>query len=163
MTTIDASTDLGVLRLRVADYGDTPYLPDSVYTQTLTDNSNNLTKCATIIATYILGMLSMKTHRKLAQVEVWSGEAFAQYKEFLLLTVTNPAFMTIAPIPYGAAGTALDPLLQFKNDWNRNFYTGTQSQRLAVDAAISPNDGSLYGNLNLTGATGAASGWSLNV
>lgn len=151
MTTIDPSTDIGKLRLRVADYSDLVFLPDAVYSQTLEDNDNNLTKCATIIATYILGILSLKTHRKLAQLEVWGGEAFKNYKDFLLLTVTNPAFMSIAPIPYSSSSTDLSAIQQFQNDWNKNYANGTQSQQLASDALNSPNDGSLYGNTNYNG------------
>lgn len=165
MTVLDPSSDLGKLRLRCGDWQDLVWLPDAVYVQTLSDNAGNLPKAAKICATYILGMLAFKVHRKIGlQMEVWNDAQFHQYKEFLLLTVTNPAFMDISPIPYSASGTALNPLLQFASDWNRNYYTGSQSQRLAVDAAISPNDGSLYGNLNLTGPAGSeGSGWTLNV
>lgn len=159
---IDPTTPLGVLRLRCADVSDLPFLPDSVYTQTLTDNNNSLPRSAIICATYILGMLAFRTHRKLSTLEVWGAEAFANYKEFLLLTVKDPAFMTISPVPYSGSGDALSNIIQFQSDWNKGYYTGTQSQRLAVDAAISPNDGSLYGNFNLTGPQGPSFGWELN-
>ena len=154
MAVIDPTTNIGKLRLRVADYSDLPYLPDTVYQSTLDDNDGNLTRSATVVATYILGMLSLKTHRKLQQLEVWGSEAYKNYRDFLLLTVTNPAFMNISPIPYSASGTALHPLLQFASDWNKGFPT-TQSQQLAHDASISINDGSLYGVLG----NGDSSGW----
>lgn len=154
--TIDPSTNLGKLRLRVGDWSDLPYLPDSVYTQTLIDNDDNLNTSTLIIAKYILGMLAYKTHRKMGlQLEIWGQEAFQNYKEFLLLTVTNPAFMSIAPIPY-ATTDEYNAILQFASDWNKNFALGTQSQQMATDAAISPNDGSLYGP---TG--GNSDGWQL--
>lgn len=151
MITIDPSTNLGKLRLRCADYGDIPYLPDSVYTQTLADNNDNLAQSAKICASYILGQLAFKTHRKMGlQLEVWGKEAFDSYKEFLLLTTTNPAFMEINPMPWGASGTMLDELLQFQEDWNKQYYRGTQSQKMALDADIGPNDGSRYGPLGTT-------------
>ena len=140
MATIDPSTNLGKLRLRCADYGDLPYLPDSVYTQTLTDNNNSLPTSAKICATYILGMLSFKTHRKIGlQLENWSGEAFTQYKSYLLLITTNPNFMDISPIPYNVNGDALHPLIQFSKDWNLNYAQITQSQQMKWDALGSPS------------------------
>ena len=142
MATIDPSTDLGRLRLRCADFSDLPYLNDATYLQTLADNDNNLARSAKICATYILGMLSHKTHRSMGlQLQVWGNQAFEQYKQYLLLTIKDPAFMDISPIPYSASGTEVNPLIDFQKSWNRCYYTGTQSQALANDADISPNDG----------------------
>ena len=77
MTTIDPTTNLGKLRLRIADYGDIPYLPDVVYTQTLIDTNNSLTASAIILAKYILGMLSFQTDRKLGlQLSVNGSQKF---------------------------------------------------------------------------------------
>ena len=140
MATIDPSTNLGKLRLRCADFGDIPYLPDSVYTQTLLDNNNSLPVSAKICATYILGTLAFKTHRKIGlQLEVWGAEAFTAYKQYLVLIVTNPNFMDISPIPYNVNGTALHPLMQFSKDWNLNYAQITQSQQLSWDAIGSPS------------------------
>lgn len=143
---LDPTSNIGKLRLRVADYSSLPVFPDSVYQSVLDENDDNLPKSAVIMAQYILGTLTMKTHRKMAQLEVWGSDAFKQYKEFLILTTKDPAFMWISPIPYGASGTELHPLLQFSQDWNKN-YAVTQSQQLAHDAYLSVNDGSLYGVL----------------
>lgn len=156
MAVIDPSTNVGKLRLRCADYSDLPYLPDIVYSQTLSDNDNNIPRSAKICATYILGMLAHKTHRSMGlQLQVWGNQAFEQYKQYLLLTIKDPSFMDISPIPYSASGTEVNPLIDFQKSWNRNYYNGTQSQQLALDADISPNDGSR------TGATTTASGWQL--
>lgn len=152
---LDPTSNIGKVRLRVADYSDLVLLPDSVYQATLDDTGDNLTQTASIIARYILGMLSHKTHRKLAQLEVWGAENFQNYKEFLLLTVSNPAFMDVSPIPHSSAAE-FSPILQFQSDWNKNFTQGTESQALATNASISPNDGSLYGP---TG--GRTDGWQL--
>lgn len=149
MASLDPTTNIGKLRLRVADYGDIQYLPDSVYYATLADNDDNLQRSTVTIASYILGGLSSKTHRKLASLEVWGSENFQNYKEFLMLTIKDPAFMNVSPIPYSASGTDVHPLIQFASDWNRNFPV-TQSQQLASDAQTSPNDGSLYGALGTT-------------
>ncbi len=144
---LDPTSNIGKLRLRVADYSDLPYLPDSVYQATLEDNSFNLPRSAKVIAQYILGMLAHKTHRKLAQIEVWGAEAFKNYKEFLLLTISNPAFMDISPIPTGTTKDIMNPIIQFQGDWNKNFTLGTESQQLAVNALYSWNDGSTYGRI----------------
>ena len=151
MTTIDPTTNLGKLRLRVADFSDIPYLPDSVYNQTLVDTNNNLAESAKICAMYILGTLAFKTHRKMGlQLEIFSGEAFEHYKEFLLLTVSNPAFMSYAPLAQSST-TDSNILADFVSDWNRGYYAGTQSQSMALDADIGPNDGSRYGPLGYNG------------
>lgn len=139
MTTIDPSTDLGRLRLRCADFSDVPYLPDAVYLQALVDSNGSLPDAAKKCAMYILGQLSFKTHRKLQQLEIWGAEAFKNYKEFLLLTVNNPNFMDISPIPYNVNGTELHPLIQFSKDWTLNYASVTQSTVMHWDALGSPN------------------------
>lgn len=144
MAVIDASTNLGRLRLRCADFGDLPYLPDSVYLQTLVDQKNNLTNSARICATYILGILSFKVHRKLQQLEVFGKEAFDSYKSYLLLITTNPNFMDISPIAPNLAGTTLHPLQQFSKDWNDNYAQTTQSQQLHWDALGSPASSDIW-------------------
>lgn len=141
---LDPTSNIGKLRLRVADYSDLPYLPDSVYHSVLADNNNNLPRSAKIIAQYILGMLSHKTHRKLAQLEVWGAEAYKNYKDYLLLTVTNAAFMDLSPIPVSTSAE-YNPLIQFQQDWNKNSTNGTDSQQLAFSATLSPNTGGVYG------------------
>jgi hypothetical protein len=147
MTIIDPTTNIGKLRLRVADYSSLPIFPDSVYQATLDDCDGNLPRAATKMAQYILGTLSLKTHRKLAQIEVWGSEAFKNYKDFLMLTIKDAAFMDISPIPYGSGSEGqVHPLIEFADSWNRG-YTVTQSQQMAFDASISPNDGSKYGIL----------------
>lgn len=142
---IDPTSNIGKLRLRVADYGDLPLLPDAVYQSTLDDTSNNLTLSASILAKYILGMLSHKTHRKLAQIEVWGSENFRNYKEFLLLTISNPAFMDFSPIPYSST-EEFSPILDFQKNWNQGFVC-TEAQQLAATADNSPNDNSRRGIL----------------
>lgn len=141
---LDPTSNIGKLRLRVADYSDLPLLPDSVYESTFNDNNGNLPKTAKVIATYILGMLSHKTHRKMNQLEVWGAEAFNNYRQFLLLTVKDPAFMDCSPIPYSSISET-NPLIQFQESWNRNYYCGTENQQLNMSAAYSPNDGSTFG------------------
>lgn len=142
---LDPTSPIGMVRLRVADYSDLPLFPDSVYQAVLDENSGSIPATAKTMASYILGALSHKTHRKLAQIEVWGAEAFKNYKDFLILTVKDPAFMSYSPVPYGLSSVDNNPLLQFTQDWNKNFYAGTESQQLAVNALYSPNDGSTYG------------------
>lgn len=141
---IDPTSNIGKLRLRVADYSDLPIFPDSVYQSVLDDSAGNLPKAAKTIAGYILGALSHKTHRKMAQLEVWGSEAFHNYKSFLALTITSPEFMDLSPIPYSSTGER-SSLIDFQETWNRNFYAGTEAQQFHSTASYSPNDGSKYG------------------
>ena len=138
--TIDPTTDIGKLRLRTADLSDIPFLPDSVYTQTLVDSNGSLPIAAKTCAMYILGQLAFKTDRKMGlQLQVWGSQAYAQYEKFLILTATNPNFFDISPIPVNVQGTSLHPLMQFQKDWNANYANVTQSQVMTWDAIGSPN------------------------
>ena len=152
---IDPTTALGKCRLRCADFGDIPYLPDNVYLQTLTDNNQNIPVSSKICATYILGTLAFKTHRKMGlQLEIWGAEAFQNYKDFLVLTVTNPNFADYSPLPLQSLSPDdQNALTSFISDFNRNYYNGTQSQEMALDADIGPNDGSRYGPFGTSSAT----------
>lgn len=143
MAVIDPTTNLGKIRLRIADVGDLPYLSDSVITTTLADNADNLNTTARTCALYILGMLAHKTHRKMAQLEVWGAESFTAYKEFLMLTATNPAFMNFSPVPYSSTAD-FSPILDFQANWNKGFVQ-TEAQQLAFDADLSPNDNTRTG------------------
>jgi len=135
MTTIDPTTSIGKLRLRCGDFGDIPFLPDSVYTQTLVDNGGSLPQAAITCATYILGMLAFKVDRKMSlQLQVWGSQAFKAYKEFLLLTISNPNLMQINMIIPNDFGTDLNPIVQFASDWNANYVQFTNSQQLSIDA-----------------------------
>lgn len=158
MALIDTTTNLGKLRLRVADFGDISHLPDSVYLQTLVDNNDNLNAAAKTCAYYILGILSQKTDRRMGlQLEVKGSQAYAHYRDFLMLAVNNPAFVDYSPIPYQSLDTTQrDMLEEFVSDWNRCYYNGTQSQAMAVAADIGPNDGSRYGPLGSNSA-----GWEV--
>ena len=152
---IDPTTDLGKVRLRCGDFGDIPWLPDTVYTQAITDSSGNLSTASKTCATYILGMLAFKTHRKMGlQLENWAGEAFTHYKEFLLMTVTNPAFMDLSPIPYATTSDKSNSLALFQESWNRNFTRGTEDQQLNTNALYSPNEGGPYDNSCLYSSEG---------
>lgn len=131
---IDPTTNIGRLRLRCADYSDLPFLPDVVYTQALTDNNNNLPRAAKQCAMYILGMLTSRVHRKLSTMEVFGSDYYKQYRDFLMLTFTNPNFFDISPIPIDMSGTTLHPLIQFQRDWNLNYSGFTESQQLNWNA-----------------------------
>lgn len=142
---IDPTTNEGKLRLRLSDWSDLPLLPSSVYQQTLIDNDNNLQRSVTILGSYILGILSQKTHRKLATLEVWGNESFHSYLKFLEKIIKDPAYSGISPIPYMSSGDGSNPIPDFLSDWERNYYNGTESQALAESAERSPNLGGRFG------------------
>ena len=131
---IDPSTNLGKLRLRVGDHSDLPFLPDEVYYSTLTDCNENVPRATTIIAQYILAILSQKTHRKLNQLEIWGNERFNQYLGFIRMTILNPHLSPISPIPYTGSDISTSPLVEFVEDWNGNYAQGTQSEQLHTDS-----------------------------
>lgn len=132
---LDPTSNIGKVRLRVGDFSDLPYLPDEVYQATLDDTSNNLPKSATIIAQYILGILSRKTHRKLQQLEVFGSDVFNQYLQFLKETILNPnQIFNLAPVAYAPEVFDGYTAQAFLADWNNNYSGGTQSQQMAFTA-----------------------------
>ena len=131
---IDPTTSIGKLRLRVGDHSDLPFLPDEVYYSTLSDCNENIPRATSIIAQYILAILSQKTHRKLNQLEIWGNETFQQYIQFIKTTILNPHLSQLSPIPYTGSDTSASPLVEFVEDWNGNYSQGTQSEQLHNDS-----------------------------
>jgi hypothetical protein len=121
MTVIDPSTPIGKIRLRIGDWRDLTILPDSVIQATLDDCQGNVPRAASLCAQYILATLTAKTHRKISQLETWSGEQFKNYVEFLKLTVLNPNMMSMSPVPYTGSVTGDHPLISFVNQWNDSY------------------------------------------
>lgn len=121
MAVIDPTTSLGKIRLRIGDWQDIPILPDVVITSALEDCNNSVPRAAALCAQYILGTLTAKTHRKLAQIETWSNEHFENYVTFLKMTVLNPHFMDVAPVPYSGGVDDEHPLIAFTREWNESY------------------------------------------
>lgn len=122
MTVIDPTTPIGKIRLRIGDWSDLPILPDAVISSAIDDSEQNLPRAASLCAQYILATLTFKSHKKLAQIETWSGEQFDNYLHFLKAIVLNPNFSSVyVPIPYNGDQSKAHPLLAFVNDWNTEF------------------------------------------
>jgi len=121
MATIDPTTAIGKVRLRTGDWRDLQLLSDAVVQSALTECENNIPRASALCAQYILGLLSARTHRKLAQIETWGNEQFEQYVQFLQMTILNPNLMTISPIPYSPGTDTDHPLLAFVADWNSTY------------------------------------------
>ena len=139
MAVIDITTDLGKLRYRLVDFLDLPILPDSVYTQTLADTknangTNNLRAATILCGNYILASLSFSTHQKMGVLECYGNQAFTQFKEYVLMVVTNPAFNSISPIPYSASTGGVVPMLRFQEDFAKNYSSTSQSDDMHVTA-----------------------------
>ena len=122
---IDPTSNLGQVRLKIGDLGDVPFLTDAVINNELTKYRNNVNNTAKTCAQYILAMLSFKSHKKIVQLEIWGGEVFAQYLEFLKLTIANPNFTTACPIPYAPAATEGNPLARSIEDWKAGYVPGS--------------------------------------
>lgn len=122
---LDPSTPVGKVRLRIGDWSDLQLLPDVVITSALDDCAQSIPRASQLCSQYILATLTAKTHKKLANVEMWSSEQFANYVQFLKLTILNPAFMAVAPIPYVGAAQ-VHPLIAFQQDWKAGYLPGAQ-------------------------------------
>lgn len=128
----DPSTPVGKIRLRIGDWSDLPFLPDAVLESALTDCSENVPRAAALCAQYVLGMLTAKTHRKLANIEVWSNEQFSNYVQFIKLTILNPHNMGVSPIPY-TGGATQHPIISFTADWNAAYGTPHKIQHIVAE------------------------------
>jgi hypothetical protein len=104
---LDLTKNEHKVRLRVGDYLDLQWFPDSVYTSVLTDCNNNINKATKAMAGYILGQLTRSTKAQLAQMVSYDNQQFDQYLQFIHLTITNPHYDSACPIPYTGA-TPLD-------------------------------------------------------
>ena len=131
MPAIDPTTPIGKLRLRLADWRDNVWLPDNVYQTTLDDNNGNLNKSAAILAQYILAILSQQTRSKLYQIESYDNMAFTQYRQFIIDTVSNPAFMNIAPLAIVTGADEPNPLIEFSKQWNSGYTESSSTERLS--------------------------------
>lgn len=127
---IDPSTDIGKLRLRLADWRDVQWLPDTVYETTLTECNGNLNKATSILAQYILGILSQGTRSKMYQIESYDNQAFEQYRRFIIDTVSNPAIMNITPLAIVTGADSPNPLIEFSGLWNSGYIQSGSYQYL---------------------------------
>lgn len=118
---IDPTTAIGKIRLRIGDWYDLPILPDTVIQSALDDCQNNVPRAAALCATYVLATLTAKTHRKLSQIETWSGEQFDNYVKFLKTTVLNPHLMATSPVPYTGTADTEHPIIAFQRTWNEEY------------------------------------------
>lgn len=145
MPVIDATSPIGKIRLRTGDWSDISILPDSVIQSALDDCNQSVPRATSLCAQYILGTLTSSVHKKMFSMEIWGKERFDNYLMFIRTTILNPSLATLAPIPYGANDDVPNDIIQFLEDWKRNYYNGTEAQYLALSAARSPNDGSVQG------------------
>ena len=134
MPAIDPSTPIGKLRLRLADWRDIQILPDSVYQQTLTDCNNNMAKATATLAQYILAVLAQATRSKIGIIESYDGDAFTQYRQFIIDTISNPAIMTLSPIAFVTGAEEENPLTQFRDLWNAGYIQTTNTQDMQMYA-----------------------------
>jgi hypothetical protein len=70
-------------------------------------------------------MLTRNTKTKLAQLESYDNQTFDQYKQFLILTTKDPAFMSFNPLVNSSTSNADNKLIQFQNYWNAGYFAGT--------------------------------------
>ena len=141
---IDASSSIGKVRLRVGDWQDLVILPDSVYQVTIDENNGNLPAASVTIAQYLLAIFSQKSHKKLAQMEIWNDTVYKNYKDYLISVISNPSLMSYTALPYLITDDCVgdSPLKDFVNDWNNCWQGDTVSERihdLASTKGLQPN------------------------
>lgn len=143
-TVIDPTTNLGKVRLRIGDWSDPVILPDVVILSALSDAADDVLKASVTCAYYVLGVLAQGAHMKMTHLEIWGKEKFDSYVKFVNMVIESPSSASFAPVIYSSQAE-YERMSQFVSDWNKTYSSGTESQSLAWNAAISPNDGSLYG------------------
>ncbi len=87
---IDMDIAADRVRLNVADTGDIPILPTSVYEYLLTKYSNNETAATKEAAYLILGQLSGSSRERLDRIEFYGHQKFEQYLKFIQEVIKNP-------------------------------------------------------------------------
>lgn len=122
MALLDPTSKITMMRLRCGDTRDIPFLPDEVYCSALDEKKGDIKSASILCAQYILAQLAFKTRAKMVQLEVFGGDAFKQYQEYLLMIVKNPDFSGISPIPYSATGPS--PINEFQKDWDKSYECG---------------------------------------
>ena len=90
MATIDLSTDVGKVRMAIADVIDPVVFSDAVIQQGLTNNNNDVNLTIKQFASYMLGQLSLNTDERLDKLQFYGSQKFAQYLKYLT-TVINSA------------------------------------------------------------------------
>lgn len=122
---LDPTTAIGKIRLRTGDTNDVPIFPDTVVQSALDDSGGNIYRAASLYAQYVLGALTSRTHRKLAQIEVWSSEQFSNYIKFIQATILNPNLAAVSPVPYVGDRDQQHPLEKFMEDWRAGYQPGS--------------------------------------
>ena len=80
------------IRLLVGDtHNDVEFLDDGVYEYLLNKHKDNETRTAVEAAQYILGKISRWTRERAGEVEVYGGDFFKNYSEYLNKFITNPS------------------------------------------------------------------------
>jgi hypothetical protein len=124
---IDPSTPIGKIRLRIGDFGDIAILPDNVLESAIVDCQGHVPRAAQLCAQYVLATLTAKTHRKMSNLETWSGEQFDNYVKFIKLTILNPHLMSMSPVPY-TGGNVDGEIAAFIDEWNETYRPLTVSE-----------------------------------
>lgn len=86
------------------------YLQDDVYDYLLDKHSDNEAKSSQEAARYILALLARNARERAGEIEVYGSEFFKNYKEFLVLILSdsNFALSTYDAIPYAGGISKLD-------------------------------------------------------
>lgn len=109
-----ATSAIDRMRLTVGDiFTDMEYLQDDVYDYLLDKYTTNEGKAALEAARYILALLARNARERAGEIEVYGREFFQNYKEFLVLIITDVNFSTVTynAIPF-AGGISKNDMLQ---------------------------------------------------
>lgn len=113
-----ATSALDRVRLVVGDcFDDMEYLQDDVYDFLLDKHADSEAKASLEAARYILALLTRNARERAGEIEVYGREFFQNYKEFLVLILSDSNFVssTYNAIPYAGGISKSD---MYTNDLN---------------------------------------------
>jgi len=92
---------IDALRLQVGDTDNEElWLTDNDYSYYIQAYPNRIRQQALAASQAILFKLSRRTRERAGQIEVYSGDAYRNYADALIMMVKDPAFSSVNPISY---------------------------------------------------------------
>lgn len=121
------------VRLRIADFSDTPILSDTEIQYYITKNNGNENLATKETALVILGVLARNSSYNKIDVLIVDGRyAYDNYKDYLLLMVKDPSLSLVVPNSYFGGVSLADMLANDSNPDNNlrpSFSTTIENSR----------------------------------
>lgn len=119
--TLDPTTPIGKVRLRVGDTTDGLYIyPDSVYQSTLDENNGSVNRASRTMCFYILAVMVQDSNVTLGVLSLYSADTAKAYTEYLKMMIKDSTFNGLCPIPYFGGADTPNPVVEFDETWTNN-------------------------------------------